>query len=769
MGDTPIVLHRSVTAFDASAGVPSGDVVDAILCGPAQDVMRLYFRNANSSRVDIARVLKSALWHRAAAGAQIVELAAARGQTFELPVRNGAEPLIARPPEYDLFSGRNVLLGISNDEHLSVWCDWLLWHQEHHGADAALILDRGPPDEVAARHVALQARFKEDANLAYKLASMTIVVLSVDQPLGIEGSPHEAHPSHAPDAPARPQQSDPEPDPWHAPLSYRVVLDQLYWRFLKKANGVAGLQVNELAAVDGSGCSVFDVAEQSRSGAISMIGQRAYPWSLRSATEPEFGDHICTSFDVQPNEMRWCITPARLTSEAVLLPTRILGAKSQLTALSFWRFMGLRHCRPSGSNVGRIVPKSSLVENADLLAVSEHFGANPKRQPDVLLSDREDERHPSTSRNRIAIVTTMKNEGPFILEWLAYHRAIGVTDFLIYTNDCTDGTDDFLRLLDKKGFCQWRENPYRNTKMKPQHAALQAAETEDMVKEADWLICMDVDEYVAVHTGDRTIAALLDAVPDANMISLTWRLFGNDGIDTYTDDFVTQSFTSAAHEFANKPHVAWGFKTLFRNNGNFKKLGVHRPKGIQPKAVDRINWVNGSGDPMPRSHWRNAWRSNKITYGYALASLNHYAVRSAESFLVKRDRGRVNHVDRDQGLAYWFRMNHNVVQDQRMHQILPMLQAEYSAMTADPEIQAAHQACVEAHQQKITALKAHPKQKAFFETLTAERMRKLSHLHGHFGTNVYLAGPESIPDDIAARDPSDDFFFTVDHVGEAEH
>ena len=43
--------------------------------------------------------------------------------------------------------------------------------------------------------------------------------------------------------------------------------------------------------------------------------------------------------------------------------------------------------------------------------------------------------------------------------------------------------------------------------------------------------------------------------------------------------------------------------------------------------------------------------------------LNHYAVRSAESFLVKRDRGRVNHVDRDQGLNYWFRMNHNADSD----------------------------------------------------------------------------------------------------------
>ena len=33
----------------------------------------------------------------------------------------------------------------------------------------------------------------------------------------------------------------------------------------------------------------------------------------------------------------------------------------------------------------------------------------------------------------------MRNEAPFILEWIAYHRAIGFDDFLIYSNDCSDG------------------------------------------------------------------------------------------------------------------------------------------------------------------------------------------------------------------------------------------------------------------------------------------------------------------------------------------
>ena len=39
---------------------------------------------------------------------------------------------------------------------------------------------------------------------------------------------------------------------------------------------------------------------------------------------------------------------------------------------------------------------------------------------------------------RITAVTCVKNEGPFLLEWIAFHRIIGVTDFLFYSNDCSD-------------------------------------------------------------------------------------------------------------------------------------------------------------------------------------------------------------------------------------------------------------------------------------------------------------------------------------------
>ena len=56
------------------------------------------------------------------------------------------------------------------------------------------------------------------------------------------------------------------------------------------------------------------------------------------------------------------------------------------------------------------------------------------------------------------IMTTMKNEGPFILEWVAYNLSIGVTGFVIFTNNCEDGTDLIADRLTELGYASHRPN-----------------------------------------------------------------------------------------------------------------------------------------------------------------------------------------------------------------------------------------------------------------------------------------------------------------------
>lgn len=673
----------------------------------------------------------------------------------------GRLDLRPHPQERALLAGRDCLLSFRSAEGAAQVADALVWHATHHGATGALILDRAEADDFAAPLA--------DA-LGHRAPGLRVIVLRAPLPLGDPQGLPDTHPISAPDAPGKDRMARPAPDPWTAPLAQGIVVEAVKWRFLADARAVLALDACDILAPRDAGTpSAFDLAAAARRGVVTLTGRRIYPWRVRPGQVAGFGDHICLPFDAPRDFARWGVAPRKAGLDATWRSHRVSYAKPDADTgpLRFFRAMAVK--MPGAAQP--LAPKTALIEDAALLALAQdHFGARPVRPPVTALRAGP---VTGTASDRVAIVTTMKNEGPFILEWLAHHRAIGVDDFLIYTNDCTDGTDTMLDLLQRKGLVQHRDNPFRATGLKPQHAALQAAEGEEVMRACGWGICMDVDEFINIKLGDGRLptlfAAMDDALPGANMIAMTWRLFGNAEVADYHDRFVTEQFTRCAPELIRKPHQAWGFKTLFRNIAIYRKLGVHRPKGLNPDLWDQVRWLNGSGQPLPRAMFRNGWRSTTETYGYDWVSLNHYAVRSAESFLVKRDRGRVNHVDRDQGLNYWFRMNHNACEDRSILPRLPLAQAEFARLLADPEIAAAHHASVTAHRARIADLRATETYARFYDELTGDRMRALCRMQKHFGSAVFNAGPGVIPPDLHRRDLPPDFFFTVDHAGEAAH
>ena len=305
------------------------------------------------------------------------------------------------------------------------------------------------------------------------------------------------------------------------------------------------------------------------------------------------------------------------------------------------------------------------------------------------------------------IVGCMKNEAPYILEWIAYHRAIGVDHFLIYTNDCSDGTDAVLDRLQQMGIIQHRNND--NWKgNSPQQYALNQAIKEPVIQNADWIIHIDVDEFMNVRTGNGTLDDFFAAVPDATNVAMTWRLFGHNGVTTLADDFVIEQFDTCAPKYCPKPHTVWGFKTMFRNIGAYAKISCHRPNKLARPFEKKIKWVNGSGRDMTRDAAHNGWRSSKKNVGYDLLQLNHYALRSAESFLIKRQRGRALHVDRSIGINYWIRMDWSDFRDITIKRNVPRARAEYDRLMQDDALRRTHKAGFEWHKAKARELHRMP-------------------------------------------------------------
>ncbi|MBO28293.1 MAG: glycosyl transferase family 2 [Rhodobacteraceae bacterium] len=291
---------------------------------------------------------------------------------------------------------------------------------------------------------------------------------------------------------------------------------------------------------------------------------------------------------------------------------------------------------------------------------------------------------------RALAILTVRNEAAFLLEWLAHHQAVGFTDFLVFSNDCTDGTDALLDRLSALGHLVHLRNDGPYDKGGIQFTALKAAAKTVLLQQADWILPLDVDEFVNIHVGDRTLPALLAALPEATAITLTWRLFGSAGKVRYADAPVTETFTRCAPKVLYWPWRAAMFKTLYRNDGTYRKPGVHRPRDPDRDALYTARWYDGHGRALP-----DFFRTKRIfsTYGrdnYGLAQINHYPLGAVESYVLKADRGRAVHSDDMLDADYWIERNFNTDVDDTITGLSPAMRANLAALKADPEVARLH-------------------------------------------------------------------------------
>ncbi|UMA66051.1 glycosyltransferase family 2 protein [Roseivivax marinus] len=320
---------------------------------------------------------------------------------------------------------------------------------------------------------------------------------------------------------------------------------------------------------------------------------------------------------------------------------------------------------------------------------------------------------------KVVAVTCVKNEGPFLLEWIAFNRLIGVTDFLFYSNDCTDGTDALLDALEAEGVVEHRANPAqgRNYQME----ALKDAKRRRPVKAADWVWIADVDEFLNIHVPGHTIPELVAACGDPQAISVTFRFFANDGVETYQDRPVIAQFDRSHDPDIWAAEMAIEVKTLVRADFPLQYFGAHRP--FHDPDRHSPYWTDGSGRPVPERFLRRATRRRIRAFPASgarqLASLNHYALRSLESYLVKNDRGDVNRENRAFDTSYWRDRNDPAVSDRSIQRHLPALDAEIARLKGLGRVGALHEAAVAAHRQRIRELLAREDYRAMADALRA--------------------------------------------------
>jgi len=114
---------------------------------------------------------------------------------------------------------------------------------------------------------------------------------------------------------------------------------------------------------------------------------------------------------------------------------------------------------------------------------------------------------------------------------------------------------------------------------------------------------------------------------------------------------------------------------------------------------------------MPAPYIKRGWAGERDGGGLGihLGRVNHYAVRSVEGFMIKRDRGDVNpgrnHVKLvGTGVEYWKLHDWNYVEDVRIQRHLAATRAKMDDLKAIGRVGAVHDTGVAWHRARAAAL-----------------------------------------------------------------
>ncbi len=305
---------------------------------------------------------------------------------------------------------------------------------------------------------------------------------------------------------------------------------------------------------------------------------------------------------------------------------------------------------------------------------------------------------------RYLVTTCMKDEGPFILEWLAWHKAIGIQDFVIFTNDCSDGTGAILDRLEEMGQLRHMPNPALSVGS-PHFQPIALAYTPFLpeFEKADFYISMDVDEFINIRAGQGRMADLLQATGPFDALSMSELNHGSNFKEDFEPGLVMEQFPRHQREAPGKFRSRRGVKTLTRLGSRLKHIRNHRPD-----LAGDVTWLDGSGRALASLHEDPKENGIDVRGTYELVSLDHFALRSIGSFLIKMARGDVVVEGKSVSPRYWRMRDRDSDLTSTFERQWPLFEPIYQGYMADPVLRDLHDESCAYHTKRIADLMTLP-------------------------------------------------------------
>lgn len=248
----------------------------------------------------------------------------------------------------------------------------------------------------------------------------------------------------------------------------------------------------------------------------------------------------------------------------------------------------------------------------------------------------------------LSVAAIMKNEKPYLKEWLEYHLLQGVEHFYLCDNDSTDGTKEYLEPYIKQNIITYIPLSGAN-----QQLVCYEKIVLEHKNDTTWLAIIDLDEFI-VPLKAKNIPQFLKEFEDVSEVSLHWMNYGDNDTVSRKNGLLTEFFTSHGR-FLN--HTV---KSIVKPKDviDFKSFGSNHYVKVNGKSVNENHY--------PVDYMLSFYPSDDK------ARINHYILKSFAEFLYKKKRGHPEGTAIDYGY-YFFHNDNSVKNDTSMLRFLPAL------------------------------------------------------------------------------------------------
>lgn len=244
----------------------------------------------------------------------------------------------------------------------------------------------------------------------------------------------------------------------------------------------------------------------------------------------------------------------------------------------------------------------------------------------------------------LAVTSVVKNEGPYLREWIEYHKIVGVERFYLYDNESDDDTKKILEPYIKEGTVVYHHLANHPITRK---VPIVEAYNDAIYKYRDrvrWMAVIDADEFI-VPVEKNSIPEFLADYDQYPGVVANWMCFDSNGHDkkpTAHGGLLTANFTRVRKE----------------HNHNLGGMGIHKDTTVKsivnPKLVLRYNSEHYA---IYYRNFRAVTENYEMVYGQITGvhssnkiRVNHYVTKSREEYLDK-----INRNSKNTNNAYWMR------------------------------------------------------------------------------------------------------------------